>query len=95
MTDILELPINGVLDLHTFQPSEVKLLVLDYLEACHEKGIVSVRIIHGKGIGNLRRSVHSILNKSPLVKNFELAGADAGHWGATIVILVNDEPMHA
>lgn len=89
MAEILELPINGVLDLHTFLPSEVKPLVLDYLEACHEKGITNIRIIHGKGIGNLRRSVHSILSKSPMVKSFKLAGTNAGHWGATIVILLD------
>ena len=80
-------PINGVLDLHTFRPSDVKNLVNDYIEACHEKGIYSLRIIHGKGIGNLRRTVHSVLAKSELVKEFHLAGADAGHWGATLVSL--------
>ena len=53
--------------LHTFKPSEIKDLVPDYIAACHEKGIFQVRIIHGKGIGNLRRTVHSILSRHPLV----------------------------
>jgi DNA-nicking Smr family endonuclease len=82
-----EIPIDGVLDLHTFSPREIKDLVPDYLEACREKGIFQVRIIHGKGIGNLRRSVHSILSKHPCVAAFTLDHPEYGGWGATIVHL--------
>lgn len=83
----LELPIDGVLDLHTFRPKEIKDLVPDYLDACRERGILRVRIIHGKGIGNLRRTVHSILSKRPDVATFALASEAFGGWGATIVHL--------
>jgi DNA-nicking Smr family endonuclease len=83
----IELPIDGVLDLHTFRPSEIKDLISDYLHACRAKGILQVRIIHGKGIGNLRRTVHSILSKRPEVISFALASAYFGGWGATIVHL--------
>lgn len=83
----LEQPIDGVLDLHTFRPQDAKLLVPDYLEACRENGIFQVRIIHGKGIGALRETVHAVLRKLPSVKSFRLAGEDAGGWGATLVEL--------
>ena len=87
MDEPIRLPIDGVLDLHTFKPREVKELVLDYLAACQEREILEVRIIHGKGIGNLRRTVHSILEKHPQVVSFTLDHPQFSGWGATIVSL--------
>jgi DNA-nicking Smr family endonuclease len=87
MDEPSQLPIDGVLDLHTFQPREVKDLVPDYLAACQERGILQVRIIHGKGIGNLRRTVHAILARHPQVASFTLDHPQYGGWGATLVAL--------
>ncbi|UCH84218.1 MAG: Smr/MutS family protein, partial [Candidatus Latescibacterota bacterium] len=75
------------LDLHTFHPRDVKELVIDYLQACREKGIHQVRIVHGKGTGALRETVHSVLRRLPEVKSFRLGGSGGGSWGATIVEL--------
>jgi DNA-nicking Smr family endonuclease len=85
--DALEIPVDGVLDLHTFDPRDLRTLIPDYLAACHERGIRQVRLIHGKGTGALRRSVHALLQRSPLVAAFRLAGEDGGGWGATLVDL--------
>jgi len=83
----VEIPIDGILDLHTFQPREIKDLVPEYLQACRRRGIQEVRIIHGKGTGALRETVHSILQRLPIVAHFQLAGAEEGGWGATVVRL--------
>lgn len=83
----VEYPIDGILDLHAFDPRDVKDLVPEYLHACRERGILRVRIIHGKGKGVLRRTVHAILDRLPEVESYDLASEDASGWGATIVFL--------
>lgn len=55
----LEWPITGTLDLHLFQPKEADDLVPVYLGECPKRGILQVRIIHGKGTGQLRERVHA------------------------------------
>lgn len=85
--DPVEIPITDELDLHTFRPQEVKDLIGDYLEACLEKGIDSVRIIHGKGTGKLKKRVGAILAKHRLVEDYWDAPPGAGGWGATRVRL--------
>lgn len=85
--EAVEIPIIDTLDLHTFRPDEIKDLLKEYLSACREKGILQVRIIHGKGTGALRHTVHALLSKLPEVAYFRLAAEDAGGWGATLVAL--------
>ncbi|MBL8970409.1 MAG: Smr/MutS family protein, partial [Myxococcales bacterium] len=76
-----ELPVDGELDLHNFHPREVKPLVLAYIDACLARGLGELRIVHGKGIGNLRRTVHALLDRHPRVKGYRLAGHGGGSWG--------------
>jgi len=83
----VELPIDGVLDLHTFRPSDVPELVQDYLDECARLGITEIRIIHGKGKGTLRRTVEAALARRTDVLEHKLAPPDRGGWGATLVTL--------
>jgi len=83
----VQLPLEGVLDLHTFAPRQVTEVLTDYLDACREAGVLEVRIVHGKGIGNLRRTVHAALARRADVVRYALARPEFGGWGATIVRL--------
>ena len=82
-----EWPIDGTLDLHLFKPAEVGDLVPEYLAECRERGILRVRIVHGKGTGQLRERVHAVLRRLPGVARFGLAPEGMGEWGATVVQL--------
>lgn len=86
----VRIPITDVLDLHTFAPGEVKPLLFDYFNECIRHDIFTVRVIHGKGTGALRRQVHAALSQNERVAAFETAPPSAGGWGATIVFLATD-----
>ena len=79
------LPIEDVLDLHLFRPKDIPDLIKDYVAVCKEKGLYSVRIIHGKGTGILKSRVIALLKDHPDVVAFGDAPAEAGGWGATLV----------
>lgn len=87
MDEPFQLPIEPELDLHTFRPQDVKVVLVEYLEECRRRGILEVRVIHGKGIGQLRRTVHRILATHPGVISFALAAGHYGGEGATFVRL--------
>jgi len=60
-----------------------------YLNAAFMAGLPSVRIVHGKGTGVLRRAVHEALAKHPLVKSFRFGGWGEGGAGVTVVELAS------
>ena len=83
----MPIPITGELDLHTFSPKDLGRLIPTYLAECQLRGIYTVRIVHGKGTGTLRTTVHTLLARSPMVRGFTQAAEHSGGWGATIVTL--------
>ena len=58
-----------------------------YLAECVALGLRDVRIVHGKGTGTLRTTVHALLQRSSLVHSYRLGDEHAGSWGATVVTL--------
>ena len=80
-------PIDGCLDLHTFNPRDIASLLADYVEECRRLGLGEIRIVHGKGSGALRRTVEALLPRIPGVAAWRAARAEEGGWGATIATL--------
>ncbi|HTH03576.1 MAG TPA: Smr/MutS family protein [Vicinamibacterales bacterium] len=78
-------PIEDTLDLHTFQPRDIKSVVEEYINAAHEAGLREVRLIHGRGRGVQRGIVQAALEKHPLVESFD--DAPDSHLGATVATL--------
>jgi len=85
--DAVELPITSELDLHSFAPRDVPSVVEEYLRACREKGILEVRLVHGRGKGVQRAVVARLLSQLPYVAGFREAPPQSGGWGATFVKL--------
>jgi DNA-nicking Smr family endonuclease len=81
------IPITGELDLHTFRPNEIASLLDEYFAECRQRGIHRVRVVHGKGTGTLRETVHVHLRRSRGIAGFELGNETSGGWGATLVTL--------
>ncbi len=83
--DIVRVPIEDAIDLHTFHPRDILSVVEDYLQAAVDNGCSLVRLIHGRGKGVQRASVRRLLASHPLVEDFW--DAPEAHLGATIVKL--------
>ena len=80
----VKIPIDGILDLHGFRPPDIGDLVEAYLRECRLSGVLHGRLIHGKGIGTLRETVHATLRRLSFVKAFRLGDESSGSWGATL-----------
>jgi DNA-nicking Smr family endonuclease len=80
-------PITGELDLHTFAPRDIPSVVEEYVRACREKGILRVRLVHGRGKGVQRAEVRRTLRSLPGVASFADAPPSSGGWGATVIDL--------
>jgi len=83
----VRIPITDVFDLHSIPPRDVQGAVEAYLEEAHKLGLKALRIIHGRGIGVQRETVRAVLARTPFVRDFRDAPAEAGGWGATLVTL--------
>ena len=69
---------------------EARDLLEKYLDDAFLAGLSSVRIIHGKGTGALRRAVEEVLSAHPLVAEHRPGAPSEGGAGATVAILTRD-----
>lgn len=83
--DVVRVPIEDAIDLHSFAPRDILAVVEDYLAAAHEAGFREVRLIHGRGRGVQRAGIQRLLGAHPLVERFW--DAPESHLGATVVRL--------
>jgi DNA-nicking Smr family endonuclease len=83
----VRIPITDVFDLHSVPPRDVRAVVEEYLIEAHRMGFRALRIIHGRGIGVQREMVRAVLARTPFVKEYGDAPAEAGGWGATLITL--------
>src|ERR1700742_3684163 len=83
----IAIPIEDTLDLHPFQPKEIRDVALEYLREAHARGFRQVRLIHGRGIGVQRERIQSLLRSLDFVESFADADPTGGGWGATVVLL--------
>ncbi|HEY7205218.1 MAG TPA: endonuclease MutS2 [Methylomirabilota bacterium] len=67
--------------------SEARDLLEKYLDDAFMAGLTSVRIIHGKGTGALRRAVEELLSGHPLVAEHRPGAPSEGGAGATVATL--------
>ncbi|MGN1298527.1 MAG: endonuclease MutS2 [Candidatus Scatovivens sp.] len=66
---------------------EACFIIDKYLDTCFLNGLMTVRIVHGKGTGALRNGIHKYLKTHPHVKDFRIGTFGEGEMGATIVNL--------
>ncbi len=70
------------------QTVEEACFVVDkYLDNCTLNGLGTVRIVHGKGTGTLKKGIHQFLKKHPHVQSFRLGTFGEGEDGVTVVEL--------
>ena len=78
---------SAEINLLGYNVEEARATLDKYLDDCVLSGLSSVRIVHGKGTGALRKGVQEYLKENPHVKSFRYGTFGEGEMGVTIVEL--------
>ena len=73
------------MDLHGYDRDSARMMVNDFIRDNYEMGIDTIIIIHGKGLGILRKEVHEALRINKLVLEYK---SDNFNDGCTIVRII-------
>jgi DNA mismatch repair protein MutS2 len=79
--------ITHEVDLRGMMTEEAAETAEKYVDDAYLAGMESVRIIHGKGTGALRKTVHAMLKRSGHVAEYRLGKYGEGEDGVTVVTL--------
>ncbi len=77
------------INLHRMTVDEALLELDHYLNRAFVADLHTVKIIHGKGTGTIKRATIKHITGHPLIKSFRAAFPDEGGYGVTIVELAN------
>ena len=77
--------VDSSLNIIGMNTDEARVLVDKYLDDCVLSHLPFATIIHGRGSGALKKAVHELLRKSPLVKEYRLGQFGEGQDGVTVV----------
>jgi DNA-nicking Smr family endonuclease len=79
--------VPGELHLIGRTTDEARDLLEKYLDDAFLAGLTTVRIVHGKGTGALRRAVEDVLGGHPLIAEHRPGAPSEGGGGATVATL--------
>lgn len=79
--------INSEINVIGLHVEEALFVVDKFLDDASLAKLQNVRIVHGKGTGKLRNSIHQFLKNHPHVQAFRLGAYGEGEMGVTIVTL--------
>lgn len=79
------LTVKPEVDLRGMMAEEAVAVMENYLDSARRANLNSVRVIHGKGTGVLRKAVQTSLKRNPFVKSFRLGRYGEGETGVTVV----------
>ena len=77
--------INSRLDIRGQRAAESEFEIIKFVDDAYSSGLDRIEILHGKGTGALKKTVHDILKQHPAVSNFYFAPLEMGGDGITIV----------
>ena len=78
---------SGRLDIRGEKPEEAEYKVIRFIDEAYSVNSHTIEILHGKGTGALKKTVHEILKNHEHVINFYFAKIEFGGEGITIVEL--------
>ncbi len=76
---------STVLDIRGAKPEEAEYSIIKFIDDAYSSNVDKIEILHGKGTGALKKTVHTILKQHEYVKNYYFAKVEFGGEGITVI----------